>query len=101
MERGMDVGPGGAREPLRPEAPGVRAGSTIDLTSATIDLNALHGVAELLRGWGRHWTAVGTLQRRLPLAVQRRLQAIDGDPDEVLEQTLHLFAYEFPPEVVA
>ena len=76
---------------------------TIDLTDggASIDLTALHGVTELLRSWGRHWTAVGSLQRRLPSTVQRRLQALDVDPEAALEQTLHLFAYEFPPDVVA
>ena len=73
----------------------------IDLTTASIDLTALHGVTELLRSWGRHWTAVGTLQRRLPLAVQQRLLALDPDPEAALEQTLHLFAYEFPPTVVS
>jgi EAL domain-containing protein (putative c-di-GMP-specific phosphodiesterase class I) len=73
----------------------------IDLTAPTIDLTALHSVTELLRTWGRHWTGVGTLQRRLPLAVQRRLQSLDADADAALEQTMLLFAYEFPPDVVA
>ena len=74
---------------------------SIDLNDAAIDLDALHGIGELLRTWGRHWSAVGTLQRRLPLSVHRRLQSLDVDPESALEQTLHLFAYEFPPEVVA
>src|SRR5207248_8458093 len=47
----------------------------------------LAAVAELLRGWGRHWAAVGSLQRRLPLAVQRRLAALPNDPDTALAQT--------------
>jgi EAL domain-containing protein (putative c-di-GMP-specific phosphodiesterase class I) len=83
----------GAREESAPDPP-------IDLTTASIDLTALHSVTELLRSWGRHWTAVGTLQRRLPLSVQQRLLALDADPEAALEQTLHLFAYEFPPTVV-
>ena len=73
----------------------------IDLTTASIDLTALHSVTELLRSWGRHWTAVGTLQRRLPTSVQQRLLSLDADPEAAFEQTLHLFAYEFPPSVVA
>src|SRR3954451_8091961 len=72
-----------------------------DLNDAAIDLDALHGIGELLRTWGRHWSAVGTLQRRPPLAVHRRRQSLDVTPESTLEQTLHLFAYEFPPEVVA
>jgi EAL domain-containing protein (putative c-di-GMP-specific phosphodiesterase class I) len=84
----------GAREESAPDPP-------IDLTTASIDLTALHSVTELLRSWGRHWTAVGTLQRRLPLSVQQRLLALDADPEAALEQTLHLFAYEFPPTVVS
>jgi EAL domain-containing protein (putative c-di-GMP-specific phosphodiesterase class I) len=74
--------------------------NTIHLDT-TIDLTGLQGVTDLLRSWGRHWTAVGSLQRRLPMGVQRRLQALDSDPDAALEQTRHLFAYEFPPDVVA
>jgi len=61
----------------------------------------LDGVAALLGSWGRHWAAVAALQRRLPVAVQRRLAALDTDPDALLAQTRHLFAYEFPPEAVA
>jgi EAL domain-containing protein (putative c-di-GMP-specific phosphodiesterase class I) len=97
----MSVRARATRDKLR-EASGESGPDTsIDLTRPAIDLNALHSVSELLRSWGRHWTAVGTLQRRLPLAVQRRLQSLEADPETALEQTLHLFAYEFPPEVVA
>src|SRR4051812_24386977 len=97
----MDVPPGQADGPPPPAEAGLRSGRTIGLTSATIDLNALHGVTELLRSWGRHWTAVGTLQRRLPHAAQHRLQSLDADPEAILAQTVHLFAHEFPPEAVA
>ena len=100
----MSVRARGSRDKSRPAAgDAASVTDTIDLTvgAASIDLTALHGVTELLRSWGRHWTAVGSLQRRLPLAVQRRLQALDVGPEAALEQTLHLFAYEFPPDVVA
>src|SRR3954463_3075218 len=97
----MSVRARGARDKLRQSTGEAPSQPSIDLTTPAIDLNALHSVSELLRGWGRHWTAVGTLQRRLPLAVVRRLQSLDTDPETALEQTLHLFAYEFPPEVVA
>src|SRR4051812_44032869 len=97
----MSVRARGARDKLRQATGEAPSETSIDLTTPSIDLNALHSVSELLRTWGRHWSAVGTLQRRLPLAVQRRLQALEADPETALEQTLHLFAYEFPPEVVA
>ena len=97
----MSVRGRAGRDRLRPAASEAPE-TSIDLTAPpAIDLNALHSVSELLRTWGRHWSAVGTLQRRLPLAVHRRLSALDADPETALEQTLHLFAYEFPPEVVA
>jgi len=89
-----------ARDQLRGASQKPAANPVIDL-DAPIDLTALHGVSDLLRSWGRHWAAVSTLQRRLPLGVQRRLQALEADPDAALEQTRHLFAYEFPPDVVA
>src|SRR3954453_8944299 len=97
----MSVRARGARDKLRQSTGEAPSQPSIDLTTPVVDLNALHSVSELLRAWGRHWSAVGTLQRRLPLAGQRRLQALDADPETALEQTLHLFAYEFPPEVVA
>src|SRR3954470_23381859 len=97
----MSVRSGAGRGEPRNAAGATPPEASIDLTTPTIDLNALHSVSELLRSLGRHWSAVGTLQRRLPLAVQRRLQSLEADPDTALEQTLHLFAYEFPPEVVA
>src|SRR3954451_4691996 len=97
----MSVRARAARDKQRQSTGEGRPDTSIDLTTPAIDLNALHSVSELLRAWGRHWTAVGTLQRRLPLAVVRRLQSLDTDPETALEQTLHLFAYEFPPEVVA
>src|SRR5438270_3220814 len=99
----MELGRDAVRDASRGagEGGGARESDTIDLTSTSLDLNALHGVTELLRSWGRHWTAVGTMQRRLPLAVQRRLQDLATDPDVAFEQTLHLFAHEFPPDVVA
>jgi len=97
----MSVRARAARDKQRQSTGEGRPDTSIDLTTPAIDLNALHSVSELLRSWGRHWTAVGTLQRRLPLSVQRRLQSLEVDPETALEQTLHLFAYEFPPEVVA
>jgi len=86
---------------LRATGEGPGPETRIDVAAAEIDLSALHSVTELLRSWGRHWTAVGTVQRRLPLSVQQRLLALDPDPEAALEQTLHLFAYEFPPTVVS
>src|SRR3954468_18394878 len=97
----MSVRGRAARGSSRQGASRAEPETPIDLNDVAIDLNALHGVGELLRTWGRHWSAVGTLQRRLPLSVHRRLQSLDVDPESALEQTLHLFAYEFPPEVVA
>src|SRR5436305_7719401 len=97
----MSVRARAARDKQRQSTGEGRPDTSIDLTGPAIDLNALHSVSELLRTWGRHWSAVGTLQRRLPLSVQRRLQSLDADPETALDQTLHLFAYEFPPEVVA
>ncbi|HET6817270.1 MAG TPA: EAL domain-containing protein [Mycobacteriales bacterium] len=91
----------GADDRLHPAGGEAREEPAIDLAADPIDLSALHGVTELLRTMGRHWTAVGTLQRRLPLAVQQRLLALEGDIDVAFEQTLHLFAHEFPPTVVA
>jgi EAL domain-containing protein (putative c-di-GMP-specific phosphodiesterase class I) len=61
----------------------------------------IEAVLDELRGWSRHWAAVGALQRQLPAAVRSRLQALTPDPDSALEQTRHLFAHEFPPDAVA
>ncbi|HET7310000.1 MAG TPA: EAL domain-containing protein [Mycobacteriales bacterium] len=91
----------GSRDRLHAAGDELRAETAVGLAVPSVDLSALHGVTELLRTLGRHWSAVGTLQRRLPLAVQQRLLALDVDADAALEQTLHLFAYEFPPTVVA
>lgn len=91
----------GARDRLHAAGDDARTETTIDLTTAAIDLSALHSVSELLRSLGRHWTAVGTMQRRLPVSVQQRLLALDADIDAAFEQTMHLFAHEFPPAVVA
>src|SRR5437764_14054945 len=65
------------------------------------DGSDIDAVLDELRGWSRHWAAVGALQRELPAVVRRRLQSLTPDPDGALEQTRHLFAHEFPPDAVA
>jgi EAL domain-containing protein (putative c-di-GMP-specific phosphodiesterase class I) len=65
------------------------------------DESGIDAVLDELRGWSRHWAAVGALQRQLPAVVRRRLQSLTPDPDGALEQTRHLFAHEFPPDAVA
>src|SRR3954452_6781396 len=65
------------------------------------DGSGIDAVLDELRGWSRHWAAVGALQRQLPAVVRRRLQSLTPDPDGALEQTRHLFAHEFPPDAVA
>lgn len=61
----------------------------------------LESLSSLLQAWRRHWDEVGAIQRTLPRPVRDRLGVLTADVETALAQTRHLFALEFPPEVVA
>ena len=61
----------------------------------------IDALANTLKSWRRHWDEVGVIQRTLPGPARDRLERLSADVDTALAQTRHLFALEFPPDVVA
>lgn len=64
------------------------------------DAPLLAELTAMIAMWRRHWDEVGAIQRRLPRAAKDRLRALSTDLETSLAQTRHLFALEFPPEIV-
>jgi EAL domain-containing protein (putative c-di-GMP-specific phosphodiesterase class I) len=61
----------------------------------------LDALSNLLKSWRRHWDEVGVIQRTLPGPARDRLERLSVDVETALAQTRHLFALEFPPDVVS
>jgi EAL domain-containing protein (putative c-di-GMP-specific phosphodiesterase class I) len=61
----------------------------------------LESLSLLIQSWRRHWDEVGAIQRTLPRPARDRLDLLSADIETALAQTRHLFALEFPPDVVS